>query len=395
MTTLRHLTSGDFEEAYNLNLYAFHFKHTTESKERMQKEFEYGSALGSFSEGQLTSSLILFPFEVYYHGNVLKMGGIGNVTSYPEVRGQGQVRQLMTTNLKEMKDKGMVLSYLAPFSYHFYRKFGYEVTFEERQYTINPEDFGSFKSPEQTVKRVKWEDQKEAIKAIYDEKMKQAIGPLKRNDWIWDHRIMVSGKKNLAIYYDEDGVPKGYLHYEFSGEHLNDFEIKELMALTGDAEKALWAFVGSHAAGFEQITFSALSDQKLSHLFREADLKQKMVSGMMARIVDMENFLKQFPFKNMEKQPFYFEVADDTADWNEKVFKLTVKEEGTNVTTVDEPEDDAFYMKASIQTWTQLFMQYKKAADLEFEGSLDCTKEAAHALQNLLPEGVPELHDFF
>lgn len=395
MTTLRKLTSEDFEEAYQLNLYAFHFKHTTESKERMKKEFDYGHALGSFSENQLTSSLIMFPFEVYYHGQVFKMGGIGNVTSYPEVRGQGHIRQLMTTNLKEMKEKGMVLSYLAPFSYHFYRKFGYEVTFEERQYEMSSEDFGSFKAPEQTVKRVSWEDQKEAIKAIYDEEMKQSTGPLKRSDWIWDNRIMFSDKKNLALYQDEEGVPKGYIHYEFSGENLNHFEIKELIALTGGAEKALWEFVGSHAAGFENITFPARSDQKLFHLFRGADLKQKMVSGMMARIVDMKNFLKQFPFKRIEKQTFYLNVTDDTAEWNDKVFKLVLNEENSSVTIVDEPEDKSFYMKASIQIWTQLFMQYKKAADLEFEGSLDCTKEAAQTLQRLLPEGVPELHDFF
>lgn len=395
MMTVRTLTSEDFEDLYQLNLYAFHFKHTTESKERMQKEFDYGHALGSFSENQLTSSLILFPFEVYYHGQVFKMGGIGNVTSYPEVRGQGHIRQLMTTNLKEMKERGMVLSYLAPFSYNFYRKFGYEVTFEERQYTIKPEDFGSFKSPEQTVKRVSWEDQKEAIKAIYDEKMKQSTGPLKRSDWIWDNRIMVSDKKNLALYQDEKGVPKGYIHYEFSGENLNHFEINELMALTGDAEKALWEFIASHAAGFEKFTFTARSNQKVAHLFREADLTQKMVSGMMARIVDMENFLKQFPFEAVGKQAFYLEVTDDTAEWNAKVFKLSVTEDQTTVSVVNQPEDTTFFMRASIQTWTQLFMQYKKVTDLHFEGALESSKNTAQALQNILPEGVPELHDFF
>lgn len=395
MTTLRKLTNEDFEDVFALNLYAFHFNNKSENKERMEKEFKYGEALGFFSEGQLTSSLILFPFEVYYHGNVLKIGGIGNVTSYPEVRGQGQIRELMETTLKEMKDKGIVLSYLAPFSYHFYRKFGYEVTFEERQYDIKPEDFGSFKAPKQRVKRVRWKDQREAIKAVYTEKMVDAVGPVKRNNWIWDNRIIVSNKKNLAVYEDGKGVTKGYVLYEFSGENLNHFEIKELMALTGDAEKALWEFVGSHAAGFEQFSFSARSDQKLSHLFREARLEQKIVPGMMTRIVDMENFLKQFPFKRIKNQTFYLNVTDEIAEWNDKVFKLVLNEGNTSVATVEEPEDKTFYMKASIQTWTQLFMQYKKATDLQFEGALESSKETAQALQSLLPEGVPELHDFF
>ena len=106
------------------------------------------------------------------------MGGIGNVTSYPEVRGKGSVRQLMEKALKEMKEQGTVLSYLSPFSYHFYRKFGYEVAFEKRQYDISPDTFGSFTAPETPVERVSWEEQKETVKNIYDQKMKDAVGPL-------------------------------------------------------------------------------------------------------------------------------------------------------------------------------------------------------------------------
>ncbi|SDK90504.1 GNAT family N-acetyltransferase [Alkalibacterium thalassium] len=106
MTEIRELTHEYFENAYQLNVYSFHFKETEDSKERLFNEHANGQVLGSFSDDRLTSVLIIFPFEVYYHGNVLKMGGIGNVTSYPEVRGKGSVRQLMEKALKEMKKQG-------------------------------------------------------------------------------------------------------------------------------------------------------------------------------------------------------------------------------------------------------------------------------------------------
>ena len=395
MTEIRELTQEYFEDAYQLNVYAFHFKETEDSKERLFNELAYGQVLGSFSDDRLTSALIIFPFEVYYHGNVLKMGGIGNVTSYPEVRGKGSVRQLMERALKEMKDQGTVLSYLSPFSYHFYRKFGYEVAFEKRQYNISPDSFGSFKIPEKTVERVVWKEQKEAVKDIYDQKMKDAVGPVKRDDWIWENRIMNSEEKKLALYRDETGAPKGYLSYEFSGEHQAHFKINELHALTGQAEKALWEYIGTHAAGFNAFEYTARSDQRLTHLFREADLNPKIVSSMMARIVDMENFLKQFPFRQTENQEFWLEVTDDTAEWNAGLFKLSMSDGNIQVSSVEQPEDKSRYLKASIQTWTQLFMQFKKAADLQFEGTLLSSEDAARALQDCLPEGVPELHDFF
>lgn len=395
MAMIRKLTQEDFKDMYKLNVYAFHFGNTDETKERVRHEFEQVLSFGAFSEGELTSSLIVFPFEVYYQGTILKMGGIGNVTSYPEVRGQGSVRQLMETALTEMKDSGMIISYLAPFSYRFYRKFGYEVSFEKRQFDIKPGDFGSFEAPETRVDRVLWEDQKEAIKAIYHKKMEEAIGPVKRKDWEWEKRNMSSGKKKLALFQDDNEAPQGYLLYEFSGENQNTFQIDELTALTGTAEKALWEFIGTHAAGFDKFIYTGRADQHLTHLFKEADLDQKMASSMMARIVDMENFLRQYPFKRNENQEFLLEVTDDTAKWNEKLYRLSIKGQEVTLSIVDQPDDNAHKLKANIQTWTQLFMQFKKAGALQFEGSLSTSKETAHAFQTILPEGVPELHDFF
>lgn len=395
MTTIRKLTQENFEDVYQLNVYAFHFKDTNDTKERVRHEFEHGLSLGAFLDDQLTSSLIVFPFEVYYQGSILKMGGIGNVTSYPEVRGHGSVRQLFETALAEMKDRGITVSYLAPFSYHFYRKFGYEVTFEKRQYEISPTHFGSFGVPQYSVDRVLWEDQKEEIRTLYNKKMERAIGPLKRKDWEWEKRIMSSDKKKIALFRDDTGAPQGYLLYEFSGENQNTFKINELTALTGTAEKALWEFIGTHAAGFDMFTYTARSDQRLTHLFKEADLDQKMTSSMMARIVDMENFLKQFPFKRTKCQDFWLEVTDEMARWNEKVFRLSISGGEITISIADKPEDDSRYLKASIQTWTQLFMQFKKVDELRFEGRLSASNETALAIQEILPEGVPELHDYF
>ncbi|SFC35097.1 Predicted acetyltransferase [Alkalibacterium subtropicum] len=395
MTTIRKLSQQDLEDVYRLNVYAFQFEDTEEAQKRMRHEFDYGSAYGAFSEDKLTSSLIVYPFEVYYHGSMFKMGGIGNVTSYPEVRGQGSVRSLLETALREMKDNGILISYLAPFSYKFYRKFGYEIAFERRRYKIESGAFGSFEAPEQRVDRVLWEDEKEAVKSIYHQKMKQAIGPLKRHDWVWEKRIMSPDKKRLALFRDDEGCPQGYVLYDFTGENRNDFQINELNALTGTAEKALWDFIGTHASRSEAFSYTGRSDQRLTHLFHEADLDQKITSYMMARIVDMENFLKQFPFDSEKNQDFWLEVTDDTAEWNNKLFKLSLAGQEVSITVSEKPEDDSRFLKASIQTWTQLFMQFKTAEELQFEGSLSGSKESAQALQDLLPQGVPELHDFF
>ncbi|MER2063985.1 MAG: GNAT family N-acetyltransferase [Alkalibacterium sp.] len=395
MTTIRKLNQVDFQEIYDLNVYAFRLEDKEETKKWVKDCIENGRVYGAFSRGKLTSSVIVFPFEVYYNGAVLKMGGIGNVSSYPEARGQGAVRLLMEKALEEMKNKGQVLSYLAPFSYHFYRKFGYEVAFEQRRYTIMPENFGPFEAPENRVDRVSYEEEKEAIQSVYRQKMTKAIGPLKRTNWLWETKFLPSDKKKVALYRNSGGVPQGYLVYEFTGDGQNTFHINELMALTGIAERALWDYIGTHSSSFERFTYTGRSDQRLSHLFHEANVKQQMNAHMMARIVDMENFLKQFPFKSTEKQDFWLEVSDASAEWNNKVFRLSINGDDITVATEEKPVETSSYLKADIQIWTQLFMQYKTVDELRFEGLLSGSEETAQAFKALLPQGTPELYDYF
>ncbi|WP_368645909.1 enhanced intracellular survival protein Eis [Alkalibacterium putridalgicola] len=392
---IRELTNDHNQEIHDLNVYAFRLEDNEETKKWVEDCFANGIAYGAFSEEKLTSSVIVFPFEMYYHGRILKMGGIGNVSSYPEVRGQGTIRQLLEKALEEMRDQGYVLSYLAPFSYRFYRKFGYKVAFEQRQYQIMPEDFGPFEAPENRVERVRYEDQKQTIQSIYQQKVAQSVGPVRRTDWLWEKKFLPSDKKKVALYRDDQDSPKGYLVFEFTGQDQNTFKIHELMALSGTAERSLWDFVSTHSSSFESFTYTGRSDQHLTHLFSEADLKQTMMSHMMARIVDMEDFLKQCPFQASQQQEFWIEVRDVTAEWNNNVFKLSVSEHEVSVTIEEQPGNESRHLKGSIQTWTQLFMQFKTADELQFEGSLAASKETAQALQDILPKGVPELYDYF
>lgn len=52
-------------------------------------------------ENQLTSMVIDIPFDVFWKNEKLKMSGIGYVASYPEFRGNGAIRNLMTKLLQD------------------------------------------------------------------------------------------------------------------------------------------------------------------------------------------------------------------------------------------------------------------------------------------------------
>lgn len=395
MMTIKQINSQQLGQYFDLQSYAFPTDPAGNREERTDKIWEHMLALGAYStEEELESALIIRKNKVHFHGQSLGMGGIGNVASYPEARGKGNIRQLFKEALTIMRAENMLVSYLAPFSYHFYRKFGYELTFERRAYQIR--DFTLTYKPDDsgTIKRVKWKDEREALKAIYAKKYHQASGPVEREDWVWEENMLRNEKQTVALYRNEAGEPEGYVLYHFNLFDNTDFKIDELVALNGEAEKTIWAFLATHGSHFETFTYQAGSNKNLSYLFKEPREEQKWVSGMMARIVDFEAFLKIYPFKKEKKQILTLEVTEDFAEWNTGQYRMTLSPDGTQVEKVD-AEAQTNVLSADIQTWTQLFMGTRTTQDLCYQGNIRGKLELVEALGKAMENKNPELYDYF
>ncbi|WP_336206852.1 GNAT family N-acetyltransferase, partial [Leuconostoc suionicum] len=50
-------------------------------------------------------------------------------------RCNGAIRRIMAQTQSDAYEDGAIQSYLAPFSYRYYRQFGYEWLFDQKQYT--------------------------------------------------------------------------------------------------------------------------------------------------------------------------------------------------------------------------------------------------------------------
>ncbi|WP_277631075.1 GNAT family N-acetyltransferase, partial [Atopococcus tabaci] len=262
---IRTLASSDFEAFLELEGYAFHAVVDERRREKAQKVWAHAVGLGAFSqEGALQSALLIHPHKVFLYGKTIGMGGIGDVASYPEARGQGNVRALMKESFRYMKDQQMLVSYLSPFSQSFYRKFGYELTFEERTYKISPSDFQALDTGDRTVRRVRWEDEKETLKRLYTQKYQQRIGPVNREDWAWEEKKRWHDDLHVALCVDEKGKAEGYAIYRFQSTRPYVFVVNELVALSGQAERALWQFIASHGPQFDHFKYKTGISNRLT-----------------------------------------------------------------------------------------------------------------------------------
>ncbi len=235
------------KEFLDLATYAFHKPKTKERAKAFDKLLEFSTPYGHYENQKLTSMVIDSHFNVYWKNQEVKTSGIGYVASYPEFRGNGAIRQLMTKSLRDNYEKGVIFSYLAPFSYAFYEKFGYHYAFNQKHYRLAAQDFPKGKRSAGEISREKFEFDDEnasefsiskntALFKVLTEVHQKADnqGSLIRSPELWSYFFSFKSQPHCAIYR-ENGKALGYLLYEFSEM---TFVIKELITLTDEAKQA-------------------------------------------------------------------------------------------------------------------------------------------------------------
>ncbi|WP_420028275.1 GNAT family N-acetyltransferase [Lactococcus garvieae] len=272
----------------DLAVYAFNKPRNKEREEAFAKLLTFSKPYTFWENEELSSMIIDTSFRVYWKEEKLKMSGIGYVASYPEFRGNGSIRKLMTEILEDNYVAGTALSYLAPFSYQFYGQFGYQYAFDQKFYTIPAQEFPKGKKTLGHVQRRQFSEALvEDMAEIHNQAYNQ--GSLVRPQEVWEYYFQYKSQPYFATY-EESGKILGYLIYEFSG---TTFVIRECISLTQNAKDALYRFISSHAASFEMIKWAAPADTFLEYdLAEPARMQLQLQAYMQARIVNLQEFLK-------------------------------------------------------------------------------------------------------
>lgn len=394
------MSAQNAEEMFQLAVYAFNSETTEKRKKRLNLLTTHSSNYGYFVGGTLTSQVISTHFKVAFHKTNYNMAGIGYVSSYPEYRGEGGVTEIMQQMLKDLAQNKIELAYLAPFSYPFYRKYGFEQIFEQICYTVQAEKWPNPAKTSGIVKRVTFEIAKQAGQKVYEQKIENHKGALIREEWWWDYVFGLEEKNKYAIYQKVTGEITGYLIYQSSAQQ---FTIKEWGYLDFEAMRALVRFVGSHnGASKEFYLKQAFSGENLSFLLSDPSLKMEVKPYMMGRIIDFKQFIQKYPFsrENVKETAYYFEVEEDKyAPWNTGIWQvIPIKNGQSQVEKINEGSEnfeDIPKITASIQTWTQLFLGYKSVEQLYFFERIKGNKKELVSLSDILPKGLPLLQDYF
>lgn len=405
-TIIRKLKPEERDESLRLSAYAFQFEVDEKDWEAERDKLETDWIWGAFVDGRLAAQVFQIPLEMYINGRTMKMGGIGAVSSWPEARRGGLVAGLLVRIIEAMKEDGQVVSMLTPFSYAFYRKYGWEMAIDRKKYTV-PAYLWPVPPREQVPGRIERLPRDEhllieQLGPVYESHAARFNGTLRRTKAWWGKEIIRKKKGEYAVYRDEEGRIQGYLHYIVKNREVT---VHEFVALTPDAERGLWRFIGLHDSMAEKAVLYVPVDDGLSLVGAEPRFGQEIEPYFMARIVDMEAFLGQYAFSNLADRParwanngpaaITLEVRDAHAAWNNGRFTMTVDASGNGTVTRDASAAGQPVVKGEIQAFSSLFMGYRSAPELRRIGRLSGDDAAIGLLQSLIPAGTPFLCDFF
>ncbi|MHC9533248.1 GNAT family N-acetyltransferase [Dellaglioa sp. L3N] len=380
------LDETHFEDYFDLSIYAFNKKVSPQRKQFFRKLYEHSVNWGSVEAGRVVSGVINTPFMTHFHGTHFKMGGIGYVASYPEFAGQGSIGQLMNLALNDMYADGMTLSYLAPFSYPFYRKFGYEATFDQTIYRMNAKSLPRLKvNPIGHIERRRYSEVKDELKTLYQNNQLSQQGGIERTDWWLTYSAEKHPGWETAIYYNEADEAQGYLVYQ---READEFKIVEWVYQTSESWLQLQNFVIKHQSAYEWFSYASPIGQPFPDLLANPQVEIKTKPYMMARIVNVADFLTRYPYQH-DFEAVVIQVKDTNIAANDGQWQVS---RVAGQTSVEKVRDRAPTLSIDIQNLTRSMMGYRTLKQMEKFGFVS---DDIMAFDRALIKEQPILSDYF
>ena len=340
---IRVLTKDDAEEYNALLRYAFQVTEADlaetgwKDDEIKQSKFpvlERADVLGCFNiidkKEELVAQFAVYPLDMNIYGERYEVGFVTSVCTYPEYTGHGLMKKLMRKSLTRMRDSNKSFALLYPYSIPLYRGLGWEIISNKMTYVIKDRQIPTKLKEPGYVRRVQWDD--EQFKKLHTHFAAKTHGCLYRNNLAWEEYFRWDEDDTMvAIYYNEDDEPCGYMVYLISSDVMH---IKELIYLNREAQLGLWEYIHAHDSMIDEVR--------------------------------------------------------DLLPWNNGTFVIDF-EKGHCALTDKNPQ---YHLSMSIGTFTTLLLGYKSAEKLLQMGKIQTTYDAVAKLDDILYHEIPYVSDY-
>lgn len=362
----RKLTTGEERLAgARLIATAFMLDWDEEAERNKAPDKREGEYWGLFDEtGVLSASIQTQRAQVAFEGSLVPAGELEMVGSLPERRGGGAVRVLMRSVLDDLKARGDLFALLIPFSFSFYRKFGFELA--SRELTQNlPVELLQDLDCELAVRRATTKEDAAAMRAVHERFVLRHNLMRQRdaNTWketaygefgerSWDEK----GRQHYSYVFGGD-EPQAYLTFVYVPDPDDPFNVRGTCKIVDYAYddlrslRSMLGFVWGLRAKVVAVEIETAEDVDLGLLVGEYDhVKRRLGGHVMARALDVERVLRARRYPQGQTS-FSLYVEDAFMPENTGTYAVSVSADGAVEVRRAEAHPD---IEMDIQTFTQL-----------------------------------------
>jgi len=388
MAEIRKLVTEDLIQLYRLHTIVYNFRKDY-SKEENQKiwplEHPADWAWGVFDGKKLLAGMFEVDYLMRFDGHSVKMSGISGVGTLPEARKSGYIRHIFEKLLPQAYEKGVFFSSLCPFSYDFYRKFGYEIACNRNKISIPTGDLSDITTNGEFVHILPGDDTSglAEVHSAYIENINHGI----HRDYWADNRAWKRFTEDdpfatgtyIYLWKDETGKARSYIKYQdlLEGEDHN-MSVKELAFIDRKGLYGALGIAGCLSAQFEN--FEWLMPTFIDPFDFAGDaysIEQEIKPRDMTRVVNVKAALELMRRPDGEGG-YVIEVEDENITANSGKYLVQFGKEGVKVSTAKKAAD----LSCDIHTLSQLVTGYRSLENalysrrdgLEIHGNLETLK---------------------
>ncbi len=307
-----------------------------------RRTWEDGRLIAAFDGEQAVGTFRTFTTELTVPGlAVVPAAAISAVGVKPTHRRQGILARMAAAAHADIVARGEVAAVLYASEYPIYGRFGYGPATLWADWVVNA-SLAAFRDPVPGGVELVTPDAAavEIVRGIHERARRARSGEIRRRDAGWPFRLGLeeepwgeTWKGFLLIRRDAAGVADGYARYtgkEKWEHHLpaNGIEVQELVAASGHAYRALWAFLLAIDLVTEVRAGGLRVDERLPWLLRNARAARSEGPGdaIWVRLFDVPRALEARGYERADS--LVLEVVDDDAFGGRRRYLLDASERG-------------------------------------------------------------------
>ncbi len=300
--------------------------------EVLRPHFDLDRSIAVFDEGNIVGGAHSHRIEMSVPGSFLATAGVANIAVQPTHRRQGVLTRMMHHQIRDIHERGEPLAALFASESAIYGRFGYGIGSLREQWTIDRQH-NAYARRHESHGKVVFVDPDDITKELPEVSRRSTVGRpgvIQKTIHLWERESQApehrqGGRGGLFyVAYVDGGTVDGYAKYRTSGTTL---VVNELMAITEEANAALWRFCFE----VDLVTITEADrrpvDDPLPWMLADPRrLHRTTRDGMWLRLVDVAAALKNRHY--MESGGLVLDVRDDLCTWNEGRFELEGSSKG-------------------------------------------------------------------